>query len=233
MKKSNKFASIFGVIIFIIFLVIYIGSTVIDLISLSDPETVNTDTFNIGKDGISITGDFKNSEGPVFTVNHSINYLIPAGSEYFFIMYDTNYENALYVRADEDFDIELKKEISKKAAAGDNSGITLTGKLREMDSKLRRETRDITNTLQNEYGIKVAGNGSSPIYLDLIAKRLCILKLVTILSIIAAAALLIILSRSRKKTESNPILQRVLGILFALFAVGGILLLIYTVIFMF
>jgi hypothetical protein len=230
MKSKSRIGAFIGIGILIGFVIYYIVMTVIDLASLGSAEKADPKTLNI-VNGQSVTGYFKNFEGakddgPIFTMEHSINGLIPTGKEYFFILYDESYTKALYVRADKDF-IKNSKE---KLAENNGAGVELTGRIRELRSKIKFELNDINYQL-SQYNIDVISDGNEILYLDLTTKTQCVLRIITIV-LLAGAAVIIGMFSKKKLFPENEALNKAFGIAAVVMLIAGIVGMIYTMTFL-
>lgn len=105
-------------------------------------------------------------------LKHTIN-LIPAGTEHFYLMFSADGKHVVPIRASKKWDKQFIGN-SVQTVSLQERGIA-----REMDYKVRDELSSIVTAFQAE-GIQV----ESSLYIDLIADRLCILQIITGISLI-------------------------------------------------
>ncbi|MCR5206531.1 MAG: hypothetical protein K6E47_16000 [Lachnospiraceae bacterium] len=235
MQKKSKVWTVIGIIMLVGFIGFYIFRTVFDLISLGN--AVEVDSYNLNViNGKSITGYFFDAEGsdyenPLISMKHTINGLIPIGTEHYFLIYNDSETKALYVRADEDFLIDFYKELDASTTNGVPKGVKLTGRIRELDSDMKHELYDFNYALA-DYGINVITDGNEVLYLDLTTKFQSILRILVALSLTIAVVSFLIVAK-RNTYPNNQGLNNILGVLAVIFLVAGLCGMIYTLTFLF
>lgn len=201
MEKKSKIGTILGFLILAAFIFLYLFTAIRDLVSLSNAQTVDPEVMDISEDGISVEGDFYYlSNGPIFSMKHTINGLIPTGTEYYFMLFSNDLNKCIFVRADEDYAEDFYKEVDIPNAEGRYYGAHLKGRIRELDYKIKHEAADYINELQSE-GITVLSNGTEYLYLDITTKFQCILRLITAAGLLIATILIVILVKYKGTTE--------------------------------
>ena len=91
MKRKGTVWTILGFLMLIGIFVLYLFTAVRDLVSLGNAVQIKDDLTDIREDGVSVEGDFYYlTDGPVFSMKHSINGLIPIGTEYYFLLYSND-----------------------------------------------------------------------------------------------------------------------------------------------
>lgn len=203
MKRKGIVWTILGLLIIIGIFVLYLFTAIRDLVSLGNAVQIKDDLTDIREDGISVEGDFYYlTDGPVFSMKHTINGLIPIGTEYYFLLYSNDLKRCIYVRASEDFAEEFYDEVDKPNAEGRYYGAHIKGRVRELDTKITRESSELINDLKAE-GIKMVSDGSDILYIDLTTKFQAFLRLITSIGLLISIVLMVILSRFKGDVELN------------------------------
>ena len=235
MEKKSKIGTILGFLILAIFIFIYLFTAIRDLVSLGNARTIDPAVMDIREDGISVEGDFYYlSEGPVFSMKHTINGLIPTGTEYYFMLFSNDLSKCIFVRADEGYAEDFYKEVDTPNAEGRYYGAHLKGRIRELDSQIKREASGYINDLQSE-GITVLSNGTEFLYLDITTKFQCILRLITAFGLLVATVLIIILVKFKGTTELGDGLGsfKPVGIIAVVLILACVVSMFYTMTFLF
>jgi len=232
MERKGKIKSVIGILVILAFIIYYSVTAIIDLVSIGNAKTIDSQTMEINNDGISVSGDFHYlSDGPIFKMKHSINYLIPTGNEYYFMLFNDDFSRAVFIRADEDFADEFYKGKSPSEMSL-GKGQNIKGKVRELDNDIRREMSDYIEGLKND-NIQVLSNGSDYLYIDLTVSFQCTLRLITAFVFLICAVLIIILARCKSFSEKHPGVSKGLGIFTIVMLLAGIISMIYTMSFLF
>ena len=197
MKRKGTVWTILGFLMLIGIFVLYLFTAVRDLVSLGNAVQIKDDLTDIREDGISVEGDFYYlTDGPVFSMKHTINGLIPIGTEYYFLLYSNDLTRCIFVRASEDYAEEFYEEVNTPNAEGKYYGAHIKGRVRELDSQIKRESSDMINDLNAE-GIKLVSDGSDILYIDLTTKFQAIFRLVTSIVLLISIILIVILAKSK------------------------------------
>ena len=212
-KKSSK-GAVFGLLLLAGFIIFYVASAVINLVKLGGAKELSSDE-------IPVEGDFVSCSYPygtdcVLTMKHSINYLIPTGKEYYYILMNDDY--AVFVRAGK----ELKKN--------SDGEYEISGKVRKMDRKVQDGIMDRYNYLKGE-GIKVPATTNGIVFIDGVTKLQSVLRLIS--AIAALAGVLLLLSVAKHKVTSPVEVQsKAPAVIAAFLLVASVIIMIYTLSFM-
>ena len=201
MKRKGTVWTILGFLMLIGIFVLYLFTAVRDLVSLGNAVQIKDDLTDIREDGVSVEGDFYYlTDGPVFSMKHTINGLIPIGTEYYFLLYSNDLTRCIYVRASEDYAEEFYEEVDTPNAEGKYYGTHIKGRVRELDSQIKRESSEMINDLNAE-GIKMVSSGSDILYIDLTTKFQAILRLITSIVLLISIVLIVILAKNKGDVE--------------------------------
>ena len=201
MKRKGTVWTILGFLMLIGIFVLYLFTAARDLVSLGNSIQIKDDLTDIREDGISVEGDFYYlTDGPVFSMKHTINGLIPIGTEYYFLLYSNDLSRCIFVRASEDYAEEFYEEVNTPNAEGKYYGAHIKGRVRELDSQIKRESSDMINDLNDE-GIKVVSDGSDILYIDLTTKFQAVLRLITSIVLLISIVLIVILAKNKGDVE--------------------------------
>ena len=227
MKKGSKASKIFGFILLIAFVIFYLVTAVIDLISLSGAKEVDSYDFEITESGISVEGNFYYlTNGPVLSVTHKLSYIIPMGTEYYFALANDSGTKCIFVRASEDFAEEFYKILDENENNGSYIGAPIKGKVREMRPKVKNELIGYAQDLAEE-GCQVISNGTTLLYIDATTQFQSILRIMAALVFVSVAVMIIVAIRVRSNMQLSeapkPIAIAVLVLVFA-----GVGLMMYT-----
>ena len=231
MKKRGIVSKLLGGIILGGFLVFYIVSAILDLVSLANARTVDSYDMDISEDGVSVEGNFYYlTNGHVLSVEHKICYVIPTGTEYFFTLFNDSGSKCIFIRADKDFAEEFYRQVDENEQNGSYAGAYLKGKVREMRPKVRYELVDYANELAGE-GCLAITSGNTFLFIDLTAKFQGILRLITVLFFMAGAvAIIFVIKRKANMPLSEA--PRPIAIVVLLLVLIGIGLMMYTMTFL-
>ncbi len=143
----------------------------------------------------------------IYYIKHSVNYIIPLGTEHYFFIYNDDASSAVAVRADKSF-------IDKfDANGGSAEGVEIKGKLRWADSGLRgriREFTDLYSEVTGETPYKL-----TDYYLDLLAPRNFILRLIVGLMLAADYFMVVFSLKSGSMPRTREGFRTVKGIFMA------------------
>ena len=237
MKRKDKVWTILGFLILLAMFVLYLFTAVRDLFSLGNARTVDPEVMDISEDGVSVEGDFYYlTDGPVFSMRHSINGLIPIGTEYYFLLYSNDLKRCIFVRASEDYAEEFYEEVDIPNAEGLYYGTHIKGRVRELDTKIVREVSSMINDLAAE-GIEVISDGSDLLYIDLTTKFQAILRLITSIVLLVSIILIVILAKYKGDVQLDDSEAmgsfKPIGIIVIVLLMASLISMIYTCIFLF
>ncbi len=232
MERKAKIKSVIGILLLLAFIVYYCVTAIVDLVSLGNSKAIDSQTMEINDDGISVCGDFHYiSDGPIFKMKHSINYLIPTGNEYYFMLFSDDFSKAIFVRADEDFaDTFYNGKTTVEMSKG--KGYTITGKVRELDYKIKHEMSDYIEDLWDN-NVEVLSNGSEYLFIDLTVSFQCTLRLITAFVFMLCTVFIIVLAHCKNFCENHPGVSKFLGIATVVLLIAGIISMVYTMSFLF
>ncbi len=222
MKKGSIVSKVFCFILLIAFVILYLVTAVIDLISLSGAKQVDSYNMEITESGISVEGDFYYlTSGPILTVTHKMSYIIPMGTEYYFALANDPGTKCIFVRASEGFAEDFYKELDENEFNGTNAGVLIKGKVREMRPKVKNELYSYAEELASD-GYQVISNGNTFLYIDATTQFQSILRIVAALVFVAVAVMIMIAIKVKRNAQLSeapkPIAIAVL--LLILFGVG-------------
>ena len=201
MKRKDIVWSILGFLILVAIFVLYLVTAIRDLISLGNAKPIESDLTEIREDGVSVEGDFYYlTDGPIFSMKHSINGLIPIGTEYYFLLYSNDLTRCIYVRASEDYADDFYNEVNMPNSEGKYYGAHVKGRVRELDTKIVRESSEMINDLIAE-GIDVISDGNDFLYIDLTTKFQAILRLITSVVLLVSIILIVILAKFKGNVQ--------------------------------
>ncbi len=237
MKRKDKVWTILGFLLLLAMFVLYLFTAVRDLFSLGNARTVDPEIMDISEDGVSVEGDFYYlTDGPVFSMRHSINGLIPIGTEYYFLLYSNDLKRCIFVRASEDYAEEFYEEVDIPNAEGLYYGTHIKGRIRELDTKIVREVSSMINDLAAE-GIEVISDGSDLFYIDLTTKFQAILRLITSIVLLVSIILIVILAKYKGDVQLDDSEAmgsfKPIGIIVIVLLMASLISMIYTCIFLF
>ena len=237
MKRKDKVWTILGCLLLLAMFVLYLFTAVRDLFSLGNARTVDPEVMDISEDGVSVEGDFYYlTDGPVFSMRHSINGLIPIGTEYYFLLYSNDLKRCIFVRASEDYAEEFYEEVDIPNAEGLYYGTQIKGRVRELDTKIVREVSSMINDLAAE-GIEVISDGSDLLYVDLTTKFQAILRLITSIVLLVSIILIVILAKYKGDVQLDDSEAmgsfKPIGIIVIVLLMASLISMIYTCIFLF
>ncbi len=220
-KKNSKAASVLGIILLIGLAAFLIITSVVDLIGVSGAETLSSTYSTVPEKNSYVEATFHYCDY-VGAMKHTINF-IPVGTEYYYLVYTDDSAQAIFVRADKNFIDNFDNDgISY-------SGVTFSGKVREMDFDMEKEIRSTANEI-TAYGINVArGDDSSYLYIDARTTKNAVLNLIGFVAVVLAAVFLYIVSKMPADVPGEMSHQgkaKVFGILCAIcFFAGAIIIL--------
>ena len=220
MKRKGIVWTILGFLMLIGIFVLYLFTAVRDLVSLGNAIQIKDDLTAIREDGISVEGDFYYlTEGPVFSMKHTINGLIPIGTEYYFLLYSNDLTRCIFVHAE-----------------GKYYGAHVKGRVRELDTQIEREVSDMIDNLAAE-GIEVISDGSDLLYIDLTTKVQAIIRLITSIVLLVSIILIVILAKFKGDVQLDDTEAlgsfKPIGIIALVLLLVCIISMIYTCIFLF
>ena len=154
-KKNSKFAVIFVIAIFAIIFII----AVVDIVGSFDKNKIAIgDVLKTG-DYVECKGYYATQE--ILSVKNTANYVIPLGTEYYYLVFDANFRNYVLVRAGKNWKYAVKdvEELTN------TSPFTISGKVRKLDWK---SSNSINSRLQELELLQ--GNGITK-YIDTTSKK--------------------------------------------------------------
>ena len=237
MKRKGIVWTILGFLMLIGIFVLYLYTAVSDLVSLGNAGQIDSNLTEICEDGVSVEGDFYYlTDGPVFSMRHSINGLIPIGTEYYFLLYSNDLKRCIFVRASEDYAEEFYEEVDIPNTEGLYYGTHIKGRVRELDTKIVREVSSMINDLAAE-GIEVISDGSDLLYIDLTTKFHAILRLITSIVLLVSIILIVILAKYKGDVQLDDSEAmgsfKPIGIIIIVLLMASLISMIYTCIFLF
>ena len=237
MKRKGIVWTILGFLMLIGIFVLYLYTSVSDLVSLGNAGQIDSNLTEIREDGVSVEGDFYYlTDGPVFSMKHSITGLIPIGTEYYFLLYSNDLTRCIFVRASEDYADDFYDEVNVPNAEGKYYGAHVKGRVRELDSQIEREVSDMIDDLAAE-GIEVISDGSDLLYIDLTTKVQAIIRLITSIVLLVSIVLIVILAKFKGDVQLDDTEAlgsfKPIGIIALVLLMVCIVSMIYTCIFLF
>lgn len=136
----------------------------------------------------------------VCELKHSIN-LVPAGTEHFYLMLSTDGKYVVPIRVSKKWDEQFIGDSVQTVS------IEERGMVREMDYNVRNELSSLVTAFEAE-GIQV----ESRLYVDLIADRLCILQLITGISLIVCVIYFAFFAKKEVITSFKGTLSSLTGL---------------------
>lgn len=220
MKKDNKIPGIISLIFIGGLFMTYLVFNILGLFKSSGIIPLKELEGHIHK-GEYVEAYADEITGPVYTVSHTLNGLIPIGTEYYYEIIDKRTGYAYIVRASKSFD--------RKADAG--SVVSVKGKVRSMD-------RDYTDYFIKETdGLSACGYRSGyageVLYIDNYVFFNSLLGVIGVLFTCVPIALLIITPTARKPVNTFSAFDKVFvaADIIAIFA--GLFIIGYTITFLF
>lgn len=220
MKKEN---SIFGTISLIIIVLLLLTDLVLSVVNFTRvsgiiPVREPKGFINKGE-FVSVNANYV--KGPVYTISHSMNGVIPMGTEFYYEIIDAETGTVYFVRASKRFE---KYENS-------DSIVNVKGKVRKADSDMSSWMIE-TNNAFAEAGYQTGFSGT-PVYIDNYVKTNSILSIIACICIIGGVGLLAFSPASRRSPATFSPLEKTLVSLFVIIILFGLGLMMYTVTFMF
>ena len=220
MKKRDSILGTISLIIFVLLMLVYLVSSIINLarfgglFGIREPEGfINTGEF------VSVNADYV--KGPIYTISHSMNGVIPMGTEYYYEVMDSQTGTVYIVRASKFFE---KYERS-------DAVITIRGKVRKADSAMSSGMKEI-NDSYIEAGYQTGFVGD-PVYIDNYVKTVSILSIVAFILFVGGVFLLAFSAAARKPANTFSVIEKVFVSSFVIIALVGLIMIFYTVTFLF
>lgn len=220
MKKRDSISGVISVIIVGLALIAYLVFSVINLARVSGIFGIREPEGLINK-GEFVSVDANYINGPIYTVSHTMNGLIPMGTEYYYEIMDSENGTIYFVRASKSFE---KYERS-------DAVIKVRGKVRKADSSMSSWMKE-TNDTYVEAGYRTGFVGD-PVYIDNYVKTSSILSIVALLLVIVGVALIAFSSASRKDVKTFVFKDHVIVGASVIIAIAGLVLMLYTTTFIF
>ena len=121
------------------------------------------------------------------TIKHTINGVIPTGTEYYYMIFTEDFGRIMIIRADKNW---YDRNFDSEGVAKDEDGCLVTGYVRATPGEVDRSITLYRNKLQESYKITIALQSS--LYTDTIAVKVSILQiLVGVIPIILGIGFLV------------------------------------------
>ena len=106
------------------------------------------------------------------TIKHTINGVIPTGTEYYYMIFTEDFGRIMIIRADEKW---YDRNFDSEGVAKDENGCLVTGYVRGTPGEIDRSIALYRSKLQESYKITIALQSS--LYVDTIAVKVSILQI--------------------------------------------------------
>ena len=223
-KKDSKVASVLGIILLIGLAVFLIATAIVDLVSMSGVKKLASESVGSPDAGsyVELTSSFGGEAG---TMKHTINF-IPVGTEYYYILFNDDFTQAIFVRADK----KLKNSFNSSGLT--TSPVTVKGKIRTMDYKLKKELANDVNSMSAN-GIDVAMSDKGEYYfIDAMTTKISVLKLAGFGFLVIAIIFCFLLTKlpvTQPGEKSNQTQKSVYGAIAAIGFVAGAILILHII----
>lgn len=219
-------------IVFISFILIGIVCIILGFIGLSSNAESIKNAFSIGLEKDKYyKGDIKYCSSCVCEYSHRLNFIIPLGTEYYYIAFSDDQSKAIVVRADKNFYDNFDKDTGMAL-----STVNSKGKVKKIPNKIKyhfSELKSKINSIETHKSFNI-------LYLDLLCNRIYTMRLISGIGFLVSGFILTLLYIKKKAKDkyneqifSEPIkVEKILGSFGSLILIVSIILLTYSIIIM-
>lgn len=225
-KKSSKFGSIFAIIAVTGLLIAFLCACIYTVSGCIGASTSIEELLHNQTEPNFATGKVYATSSCVSSMRHSVNGIIPLGTEYYYIIFLPGEDVCMTVKAPEDWEMDNFPSYYKSDGLMLNynsDGVSVTGQVRKLNYKVRDNIADALN-----YHINANGRSfkMTDYYLDITASQAAWKGLIGFgLLLVSIIGFIMIAKKPANNDKSKSILGIIVGISF--FA-GLYLMLLYT-----